>query len=83
MTESSFKKVKRTAEMSEKADKILKALKVTVAAAHGKNATDVSDATKIVEDALIKNDAIVDIMIAASDARAQFEPGISKVVLDE
>ena len=69
MTESSFKKVKRTAEMSEKADKILKALKVTVAAAHGKKATDVSDATKIVEDALIKNDAIVDIMIAASDAR--------------
>ena len=70
MTESSFKRIKRTAEMSEKADKILKALKVTVAAAHGKKATDVSDATKIVEDALIKNDAIVDIMIAASDSRA-------------
>ena len=69
MTESSFKRIKRTAEMSEKANKILKALKVTVAAAHGKKATDVSDATKIVEDALIKNDAIVDIMIAASDAR--------------
>ena len=70
MTESSFKRIKRTAEMSEKADKILKALKVTVAAAHGKKATDVSDATKIVEDALIKNDVIIDIMIAASDSRA-------------
>ena len=70
MTESSFKRIKRTAEMSEKANKILKALKVTVAAAHGKKATDVSDATKIVEDALIKNDVIIDIMIAASDSRA-------------
>ena len=68
-TESSFKKVKRTWDVSLEANKILKALKVIVAAAHGKKATDISDATKIVENTLIKNDAIVDIMIAASDSR--------------
>tara|TARA_R100001086_G_scaffold211403_2_gene127363 strand:- start:423 stop:644 length:222 start_codon:yes stop_codon:yes gene_type:complete len=71
MTESSFKTVKRTWDVSLEAQKVLKALKVSVAAAHGKKATDVSDATKIVEDTLIKNDAIVDIMIAASDSRAR------------
>jgi len=71
MTESSFKRIKRTAEMSEKAKKILKALKDTVSAAREKRATDVSDAIKIVENTLIKNDAIVDMMIAASDSRAR------------
>jgi len=70
MTESSFKRIKRTAEMSEKANKILKALKDTISAAREQRDTDVSDAIKIVENTLIKNDAIVDMMIAASDSRA-------------
>jgi DNA-binding protein len=69
-TESSYKKVARTWDVILEANRIVKALKVIVAAAHGKKATDVLDATKIVENTLIKDKRIVDIMIAASDRRA-------------
>ena len=63
--------VKRTWDVERKAKEIKSALETIIAAAHGKNAEDVDEATKIVEKNLIKDNGIVDIMIAASDWRAR------------
>jgi hypothetical protein len=69
--ESPFTTVKRTWEVERKAKEIKRSLETVIAAAHGKNAENVDEATKIVEKNLIKDGAIVDIMIAASDWRAR------------
>ena len=65
--ESPFTTVKRTWDTKRKAIEIKSALETVIAAAHGKNAEDVDEATKIVEKNLIKDNRIVNIMIAASD----------------
>ena len=69
--ESPYGIVKRTQDVEVKAKEIKSALETIIAAAHGKNAEDVDEATKIVEKNLIKDNRIVDIMIAASDWRAR------------
>tara|TARA_B100000029_G_C17552076_1_gene950457 strand:- start:1578 stop:1808 length:231 start_codon:yes stop_codon:yes gene_type:complete len=69
--ESPYGIVKRTWDVERKAKEIKSALETLIAAAHGKNAEDVDEATKIVEKNLIKDNKIVDIMIAASDWRAR------------
>lgn len=69
--ESPYGIVKRTLDVEVKAKEIKSALETLIAAAHGKNAEDVDEATKIVEKNLIKDNGIVDIMIAASDWRTR------------
>ena len=69
--ESPYGIVKRTWDVERPAKEIKSALETLIAAAHGKNAEDVDEATKIVEKNLIKDNGIVDIMIAASDWRAR------------
>ena len=69
--ESPFATVKRTWEAEQKAKEIKSALETIVSAAHGRNAENVEEATKIVEKNLIKDNRIVNIMIAASDWRAR------------
>ena len=69
--ESPYGIVKRTLDVEVKAKEIKSALETLIAAAHGKNAEDVDEATKIVEKNLIKDNKIVDIMIAASDWRTR------------
>jgi DNA-binding protein len=65
--ETSYGTVARTWKISKEANEIKNALEVLVAAAHGKNAKNIIDATKLIQKRLITNSGIVDIMIAASD----------------
>jgi|TARA_Y100001951_G_C11088163_1_gene155165 hypothetical protein len=67
--ETAYGTVNRTWEVSREADKIKEALETLVAAAHGKDAKNITEATKLVEKTLITNNGISDIMIAASDWR--------------
>ena len=67
--ETSYGIVTRTWEISKEANEIKNALEVLVAAAHGKDAKDIINATQLVQKKLITNNGISDIMIAASDWR--------------
>jgi hypothetical protein len=69
--ESPYATVKRTWDVGVKAKEIKKALETLVAAAHGKNAENIHEATEVVKKNLIKDDGIINLMIAASDWRAR------------
>ena len=54
---SAFKLVKETAEVSETSTNLEEALKTLIAAAHGREAKNVNDATKLVERLLLKDNS--------------------------
>lgn len=55
---SAFKLVKETAEVSETSTNLEEALKTLIAAAHGREAKNVNDATKLVERLLLKDNRL-------------------------
>ena len=55
---SAFKLVKETAEVSETSTNLEEALNTLIAAAHGRDAKNVNDATKLVKRLLLKDNRL-------------------------
>ena len=73
MTENPFKTVRRTAEVVETGKKLEDALRVVISAAHGRKADDIDQASKLVEDNLLKNNKLTNLLRTSSERQVENE----------